>query len=87
MIRILDHMKGQFFTTFPTQPHRDDVSMKSQTFQGSFDLDDGTRFDCLAGESQDTEIIPHGEPTAEDLWNSMVVLMAGQYSKEKSQAP
>ena len=80
-------MKEQFFTTFPTQPIRDDESMKSQTFHGSFDLDDGTRFTCLAGVSQDTDVIPHDEPTTEDLWDSMVVLMTGQYNKGKSQAP
>ena len=86
MVRIMIHMKEQFFQTFPTQSDRDDISMKSQASQGSFDLDMGTRFECLAGESQDTEILALNEPMTEDLWNSMLALMEGR-CKGKSHAP
>ena len=87
MIRILDHMKGQFFSTFPQQTHRDDVSMKSQASQGSSDLEEDARFNYLAGESQDTLVISPNDPTPEDLWNSMTIMMAEQYGKGKSPAP
>ena len=87
MVRVFDHMKEQFFKTFPTQPIGDDESIRSQTSQGSFDLDDGTRFTCLAGVSQDTDIVPDDQPTAEDFWDQMTILMAEQCKKGKARAP
>jgi hypothetical protein len=56
MVRILDHMKNQFFNTFPsTMAKGDNMSTSSQGSLG------------LAGESQ-----PDEEPTQEDFWDAMI---------------
>jgi hypothetical protein len=56
MVRILDHMKNQFFNTFPsTMTKGDNMSTSSQGSLG------------LAGESQ-----PDEEPTQEDFWDAMI---------------
>jgi hypothetical protein len=55
MVRILDHMKNQFFSTFPSTIVRgDDMSTSSQGSIGQ------NMFEGLAGESQ-----PDEEPTSE----------------------
>ncbi|CAL5213771.1 unnamed protein product [Lathyrus oleraceus] len=75
MVRNLDHMKNQFFSTFPAKASRDeDSSMKTSSSMGSID---SHNFDCLAGEAQ-TE-----DPTAEDFWDAMIQSMA-QKAKEKA---
>ncbi|CAK8574358.1 unnamed protein product [Lathyrus sativus] len=67
MVRILDHMKNQFFSTFPTKPSKDeDLSMKTSSSMGSMD---SHNFDGLAGEGQAEE------PTAEDFWDAMISSM------------
>ncbi|MCH79758.1 hypothetical protein A2U01_0000514, partial [Trifolium medium] len=61
MVRILDHMKNQFFSTFPSKlPKEDDMSTSSQGSIGS------NMFEGLAGESQPEE------PTPEDFWDAMI---------------
>lgn len=75
MVRTLDHMKNQFFSTFPAKASRDeDSSMKTGSSMGSID---SHNFDCLAGEAQ-TE-----DPTAEDFRDAMIQSMA-QKAKEKA---
>ncbi|CAK8571367.1 unnamed protein product [Lathyrus sativus] len=67
MIRILDHMKRKFFSTFPTKASKDeDSSMKTSSSMGSMD---SNNFDGLAGEGQ------ADEATAEDFWDAMIQCM------------
>ncbi|XP_045802470.1 uncharacterized protein LOC123896070 [Trifolium pratense] len=61
MVRILDHMKTQFFNTFPSTVKGDDMSTSSQGSVGQ------NMFEGLAGESQ-----PDDEPTQEDFWDAMI---------------
>ncbi|CAK8542175.1 unnamed protein product [Lathyrus sativus] len=64
MVRILDHMKNQFFSTFPTKASKDeDSSMKTSSSMGSMD---SYNFDGLTGEGQ------ADEATAEDFWDAMI---------------
>ncbi|CAL5204552.1 unnamed protein product [Lathyrus oleraceus] len=75
MVRTLDHMKNQFFSTFPAKASRDEnSSMKTSSSMGSID---SHNFDCLAGEAQAED------PTAEDFWDAMIQSMA-QKAKEKA---
>ncbi|CAK8561797.1 unnamed protein product [Lathyrus sativus] len=67
MVRILDHMKNQFFSTFPTKASKEeDSSMKTSSSMGSMD---SHNFDGLAREGQAEE------PTAEDFWDAMISSM------------
>ncbi|CAK8565449.1 unnamed protein product [Lathyrus sativus] len=67
MVRILDHMKNQFFSTFLTKASKDeDSSMKTSSSMGSMD---SHNFDGLAGVGQ------ADEPTAEDFWDAMISSM------------
>ncbi|CAK8530600.1 unnamed protein product [Lathyrus sativus] len=67
MIRILDHMKNQFFSTFPTKASKDeDSSMKTSSSMESMD---SHNLDGLAGEGQ------ADEATAEDFWDAMIQCM------------
>ncbi|CAK8564734.1 unnamed protein product [Lathyrus sativus] len=67
MVRILDHMKNQFFSMFPTKASKDeDSSMKASSSIGSMD---SHNFDGLAEEGQ------ADEPTAEDFWDAMIQSM------------
>ncbi|CAJ2679619.1 unnamed protein product [Trifolium pratense] len=61
MVRILDHMKTQFFNTFPSTVKGDDMSTSSQGSIGQ------NMFEGLAGESH-----PDDEPTQEDFWDAMI---------------
>ncbi|MCI28447.1 hypothetical protein A2U01_0049648, partial [Trifolium medium] len=62
MIRVLDHMKNQFFSTFPSKMSKDDtMSSSSQGSMGS------NMFEGLAGESQPDD----SEPFLEDYWDAM----------------
>ncbi|MCH97817.1 hypothetical protein A2U01_0018813 [Trifolium medium] len=71
MVRVLDHMKSQFFNTFPSKTSREDaMSSSSQGSMGS------NMFEGLAGESQ-----PDTEPVLEDFWDAMIQAM----TKGKSQ--
>ncbi|CAK8531852.1 unnamed protein product [Lathyrus sativus] len=73
MVRILDHMKNQFFSTFPSKVSKDeDSSMKTSSSMGSMDSHD---FEGVAGEGQADEAI------AEDFWDAMI-----QSLKEKRKA-
>ncbi|CAK8571690.1 unnamed protein product [Lathyrus sativus] len=73
MVRILDHMKNQFFSTFPSKASKDeDSSMKTSSSMGSMD---SHNFEGLAGEGQ------ADEATAEDFWDAMI-----QSLKEKRKA-
>ncbi|CAK8535071.1 unnamed protein product [Lathyrus sativus] len=75
MVRTLDHMKNQFFSTFPTKTSKDEnSSMKTSSSMGSIDYNN---FDCLTGEAQ------ADDPTPEDLWDVMIQSMA---QKEKDKA-
>ncbi|CAK8531617.1 unnamed protein product [Lathyrus sativus] len=75
MVRILDHMKNQFFSTFSTKVSKDeDSSMKTSSSMGSMD---SHNFDDLAGEGQ------ADEPTAEDFWDAMIQSMKVK-GKEKN---
>ncbi|MCI12067.1 hypothetical protein A2U01_0033170 [Trifolium medium] len=66
MVRVLDHMKTQFFNTFPSKMAKEDsMSTSSQGSMGS------NMFDGLAGESQ-----PEQEPVLEDFWDAMIQSMA-----------
>ncbi|CAK8577331.1 unnamed protein product [Lathyrus sativus] len=67
MVRILDHMKNQFFSTFSTKASKDeDSSMKTSSSIGSMD---SHNFDGLAGIGQ------ADERTAEDFWDAMISSM------------
>ncbi|CAK8575109.1 unnamed protein product [Lathyrus sativus] len=67
MVRILDHMKNQFFSTFSTKASKDeDSSMKTSSSMGSID---SHNFVGLAREGQ------ADEPTAEDFWDAMIQSM------------
>ena len=81
MVRVLDYMKNQFFSTLPTQASKDeDESMKTTSSQGSMD---SNTFNCLAVESQ-TE-----EPNPENFWDALIGSIAQQSrdsSKGKSPA-
>ncbi|MCI56086.1 hypothetical protein A2U01_0077337, partial [Trifolium medium] len=71
MIKVLDHMKNQFFSTFPTKMNKDDtMSTSSQGSMGS-NMSEG-----LAGESQPDE------PVLEDFWDAMIQSMT-----KKGKAP
>ncbi|CAK8531854.1 unnamed protein product [Lathyrus sativus] len=73
MVRILDHMKNQFFSTFPSKASKDeDSSMKTSSSMGSMD---SHNFEGVAGERQADEV------TAEDFWDAMI-----QSLKEKRKA-
>ncbi|CAK8578897.1 unnamed protein product [Lathyrus sativus] len=73
MVRILDHMKNQFFSTFPSRASKDDdSSMKTSSSMGSMD---SHNFEGVAGEGQ------ADEATAEDFWDAMI-----QSLKEKRKA-
>ncbi|CAK8571697.1 unnamed protein product [Lathyrus sativus] len=73
MVRILDHMKNQFFSTFPSKASKDeDSSMKTSSSMGSMD---SHNFEGLAREGQ------ADEATAEDFWDAMI-----QSLKEKRKA-
>ncbi|CAK8563260.1 unnamed protein product [Lathyrus sativus] len=73
MVRILDHMKNQFFSTFPSKASKDEnSSMKTSSSMGSMD---SHNFEGLAGEGQ------ADEATAEDFWDAMI-----QSLKEKRKA-
>src|SRR3954469_2618691 len=62
MVRTLDYMKNQFFSTFPTKTSKDEnSSMKTSSSMGSMD---SNNFDCLAGETQTKD------PTAENFWDA-----------------
>ncbi|CAJ2670994.1 unnamed protein product [Trifolium pratense] len=61
MVRILDHMKTQFFNAFPSTVKGDNMSTSSQGSVGQ------NMFEGLAGESQ-----PEDEPTQEDFWDAMI---------------
>ncbi|PNX56716.1 hypothetical protein L195_g058344 [Trifolium pratense] len=61
MVRILDHMKTQFFNAFPPTAKGDNMSTSSQGSVGQ------NMFEGLAGESQ-----PEDEPTQEDFWDAMI---------------
>ncbi|CAK8576429.1 unnamed protein product [Lathyrus sativus] len=75
MVRTMDHMKNQFFSTFPTKTSKDDnSSMKTSSSMGSID---SNNFDCLAGEAQ------ANDPTPEDFWDAMIQSMA-QKAKDKA---
>ncbi|CAK8533944.1 unnamed protein product [Lathyrus sativus] len=64
MVRILDHMKNQFFSTFPSKASKDeDSSMKTSSSMGSMDFHN---LEGLAGEGQ------ADEATAEDFWDAMI---------------
>ncbi|CAK8568618.1 unnamed protein product [Lathyrus sativus] len=61
MVGILDHMKNQFFSTFPTKTSKDEgSSMKTSSSMGSMGLE---------GEGQ------VDEATAEDSWYAMIQSM------------
>ncbi|CAK8571687.1 unnamed protein product [Lathyrus sativus] len=63
MVRILDHMKNQFFSTFPSKASKDeDSSMKTSSSMGSMD---SHNFEGLAGEGQ------ADKAPAEDFWDAM----------------
>ncbi|CAK8530504.1 unnamed protein product [Lathyrus sativus] len=67
MVRILDHMKNQLFSTFSTKASKDeDSSIKTSSSMESMD---SFNFDGLAGEGQTDEAI------AEDLWDAMIQSM------------
>ncbi|CAK8533945.1 unnamed protein product [Lathyrus sativus] len=73
MVRILDHMKNQFFSTFRSKASKDeDSSMKTSSSMGSMD---SHNFEGLAGEGQ------ADEATADDFWDAMI-----QSLKEKRKA-
>ncbi|MCI13917.1 hypothetical protein A2U01_0035040 [Trifolium medium] len=74
MIKVLDHMKNQFFSTFPSRKDKDDAMSTSS--QGSMA---SNMFEGLAGESQ-----PDEEPTPEDFWDALIQSMAQQSKKGKS---
>ncbi|CAK8542078.1 unnamed protein product [Lathyrus sativus] len=67
MVRILDHLKNQFFSTFLTKALKDeDSSMKTSSSMGSMD---SHNFDGLTGEGQ------ADEATVEDFWDAMIQCM------------
>jgi hypothetical protein len=75
MVRILDHMKNQFFNTFPsTRVREDDMSTSSQGSIGQ------NMFEGLAGESQ-----PDEEPTQEDFWDAMIQSMKAKKGKSQQE--
>jgi hypothetical protein len=75
MVRILDHMKNQFFSTFPsTIVKGDDMSTSSQGSIGQ------NMFEGLAGESQ-----PDEEPTPEDFWDAMIQSMTTRKGKSQQE--
>ncbi|CAK8576428.1 unnamed protein product [Lathyrus sativus] len=75
MVRTMDHMKNQFFSTFPTKTSKDEnSSMKTSSSMGSID---SNNFDCLAGEAQPDNSTP------EDFWDAMIQSMA-QKAKDKA---
>ncbi|CAK8569255.1 unnamed protein product [Lathyrus sativus] len=64
MVRTLDHMKNQLFSTFPSKASKDeDSSMKTSSSMGSMD---SHNFEGLAGEGQEDEA------TAENFWDAMI---------------
>ncbi|MCI18583.1 hypothetical protein A2U01_0039737 [Trifolium medium] len=65
MVRILDHMKNQFFSTFPTKNKEETMSTSSQGSMTS------NMFEGLAGESQPED----NEPYLEDYWDAMAQAM------------
>ncbi|CAK8538983.1 unnamed protein product [Lathyrus sativus] len=73
MVRILDHMKNQFFSTFPTKKD-ENSSMKTNSSMGSID---SNNFNCLAREAQADDLTP------EDFWDAMIQSMA-QKAKDKA---
>ncbi|MCH96343.1 hypothetical protein A2U01_0017328 [Trifolium medium] len=65
MVRVLDHMKNQFFNTFSSKMSREDnMSTSSQGSIGS------NMFEGLVGESQPEE------PVLEDFWDAMIQSMS-----------
>ncbi|MCI32217.1 hypothetical protein A2U01_0053429, partial [Trifolium medium] len=62
---VLNHMKNQFFSTFP--PKDDNMSSSSQGSVGS------NMFDGLAGESQ-----PDESPILEDYWDALIQSVKGK---------
>ncbi|CAK8562826.1 unnamed protein product [Lathyrus sativus] len=75
MVRTLDHMNNQFFSTFPTKTSKDESS--SINISSSMGSIDSNNFDCLAGEAQ------ADDPTSEDFWDAMIQSMA-QKVKDKA---
>lgn len=63
MIRVLDYMKKQFFSSFPSKASSNEDGMSTSSL-GSKDFEED-----IAGESQPVE------PTLEDVWDSLIAHM------------